>query len=77
MRDESPGQAKVAEDLEAENDSEIEALQSDTRRREEAEVGVAMEALERVAEEAERRGFEEAPRRAEEGEPLEVRQLTL
>ena len=54
-----------------------EALEGETRRREEAEarLGVATVALEKAAEEVERREVEEAPRRAEEGERSEVQRL--
>ena len=51
-----------------------EALEGETRRREEAEarIRVAAEALERAAEESKRREVKEALRRAEEGERSEV-----
>ena len=54
-----------------------EALEGETRRREEAEarIGVVTEALEGAAEEAERREVEEALRRAEERERSEVQRL--
>ena len=77
MRDEAPGKSKVTEDPEATKDDKIVALDSKTRRREEAEVQLeaAMEALERVVEEAARREFEEALRRAEERERSGFQQM--
>ena len=54
-----------------------EALEGETRRREEEEVriGVVTEALERAAKEVKQREVKEALRRAEKGERLEVHWL--